>query len=182
LGDLPTSDETDETVQAYFADSGNRTQNVITLYLLALAGIAFLWFLGQLRSVLRRSEGEPGTLSGIAFGSGVVFVAMLFASSAAFGAVAAAMEFGDIVQPGADISRLLPHLGYVFLLIFGMLAASSMMFATSLVAWRTGVLPRWLVWTGFGCAVILLFSVVFVPMIALPIWVVAVSVALLRRA
>jgi hypothetical protein len=43
-------------------------------------------------------------------------------------------------------------------------------------------LPRWLVWTGFGCAVILLFSVVFVPMIALPIWVVAVSVALLRRA
>jgi hypothetical protein len=46
---------------------------------------------------------------------------------------------------------------------------------------RTGALPRWLAWAGFASAVLLLTGVIFVSAIALPLWVVAASVALLRQ-
>ena len=45
---------------------------------------------------------------------------------------------------------------------------------------RTGILPKWLGWLGFVAAVVLLFGVVFIPMIALPIWLLAASVVLFR--
>jgi hypothetical protein len=48
------------------------------------------------------------------------------------------------------------------------------------VIWRTGVLPRWLAWLGFICGVVLLFGVIFLPMIALPVWLIAMSIVLYR--
>jgi hypothetical protein len=49
------------------------------------------------------------------------------------------------------------------------------------VIWRTDVLPRWLAWLGFICGVVLLFGVIFLPMIALPIWLIATSIVLYRQ-
>jgi len=49
------------------------------------------------------------------------------------------------------------------------------------VIMRTGVLPRWLAWLGFVCGVVLLFGVVFLPVIALPIWLIAASIVLYRQ-
>ena len=38
------------------------------------------------------------------------------------------------------------------------------------------MLPNWLVMAGFVAAVILLFSVIFIPMALLPLWAIAVAV------
>jgi hypothetical protein len=46
-------------------------------YLSLLSFIAFIWFLGALWAALRRAEGDPGLLSLVAFGSGLVAVAAL---------------------------------------------------------------------------------------------------------
>ena len=51
----------------------------------------------------------------------------------------------------------------------------------SIAALRSRVLPRWLCIAGEAAAVILLFSVLFLPMVVLPLWVVAASVVLLSR-
>jgi hypothetical protein len=48
------------------------------------------------------------------------------------------------------------------------------------VIMRTGILPKWLAWLGFVAAIVLLFAVVFLPMVALPIWVLATSIVLFR--
>jgi hypothetical protein len=45
---------------------------------------------------------------------------------------------------------------------------------------RTEILPKWLAYLGFVAAVVLLFAVVFIPMVALPIWVLVTSVVLFR--
>ena len=66
------------------------------------------------------------------------------------------------------------------ILLFGMFGAIALIDAASIVILRTGVLPRWLAWLGFVCAVVLLFGVVFLPMIALPIWLIATSIVLFR--
>jgi hypothetical protein len=41
-------------------------------------------------------------------------------------------------------------------------------------------LPRWLAWFGFVCGGVLLFAAIFLPVIALPIWLIAASVVLRR--
>jgi hypothetical protein len=48
---------------------------------------------------------------------------------------------------------------------------------------RTGIAPRWVALTGFGCAVVLLVAITSWPWIALvfPCWMLLVSVAFLAR-
>jgi hypothetical protein len=73
-----------------------------------------------------------------------------------------------------------PQIGFPAILVFAMFGAIALIDATSIVIMRTGVLPRWFAWLGFVCAVVLLFGAVFIPMIALPIWLLAGSVILFR--
>jgi hypothetical protein len=113
--------------------------------------------------------------------AGSVFVTMLFAGATAMGSISIAMEIGSAPQPGLDVTRLLPQFGYALLLLFGMLAASAMILAVSALALRSDDFPRWFGWLGIACAVLLLFSVIFLPIIALPIWAIAASIVLLRR-
>lgn len=52
---------------------------------------------------------------------------------------------------------------------------------TSIVAYRTGLLPRWLALTGFLVAPILLLAVLFFPLFLWLAWVLAMSLVLLVR-
>jgi len=58
------------------------------------------------------------------------------------------------------------------------------MISVSMLALRTGSLPRWLVIVGFVVAVIMLFSVSFFKFVVLlfPLWVAAVSIVVLFTA
>jgi len=181
IADIPDADAPDQEIADYLADSSVHVRNIIGLYLWTLAGVSFLWFVAHLRGVLRQAEGEAGTLSGLAFGAGVVFAALLMASAAAIAAVAGAIELGNATEPAPDFVRMMPQLGYATLLFGGAFAAIVLIVSTSIVALQTGALPRWLIWLGFAAALVLLLAFAFLPMIALPIWVLAVAVVLLRR-
>lgn len=61
-----------------------------------------------------------------------------------------------------------------------MFAAIAMIVPTSIAALRSGVLPRWFGWLGLDCALVLLLAVVYLPMIALPIWLLAASLVCFR--
>jgi hypothetical protein len=67
-----------EGFTSFYGDQGNRISLILATLSLALAGFALLWFLGGLRSVLRCTEGETGTLSTTAMIAGVVLVGLLF--------------------------------------------------------------------------------------------------------
>ena len=72
-------------------------------------------------------------------------------------------------------------MGYAMILLGGGFAAAVLVLATSIISLQTGVLPQWLAWGGILAAIVLLFSVFFLPMVALLIWVLAVSGVLLVR-
>ena len=129
---------------------------------------------------LRRSEAGEVGLSTLAFASGVVFVTMMFASGAAMTSVAASVEFGSTPVPDGEFARQLEQLGFVFLLLYGMLAVGVCVAATSVSALGTGVLPRWLAIAGLAVALVVgALGVFFLPMILLVLWVLAVSIAML---
>jgi hypothetical protein len=66
-------------------DGTNRDAVVLALNLLPFTGIAFLWFIGVVRD--RIGEGEDRFFATVFLGSGLLFIAMLFAT----GAMAAAL-------------------------------------------------------------------------------------------
>jgi hypothetical protein len=123
---------------------------------------------------------ETLRLSNVAFGGAVVFTAMLWAGAAAATGVSLGKSFGGEPLSNADLGRFLPQVGDVAILLFAMFRAIALIDAASIVILRTGILPRWLAWLGFVCAIVLLFGVVFIPMIAFPIWLLAVSIVLFR--
>jgi len=179
--DTPESDAPVREWTQYFEDSGHRTQSVLGGYTQLLAGLGFLCFLWALRNRLRWAEGSSEGLSTLAWGSGLVFVGLVFASAAAMMTVAAGVEFGDTPVPNGEFARQMEGLGFGLLLLFGMFAVGVCIAAASGSARRTGALPRWLVIAGFVVAVIVaVLGVIFVPQILLLLWVLAVSIVMLR--
>ncbi|HWQ12897.1 MAG TPA: hypothetical protein VNL77_08855 [Roseiflexaceae bacterium] len=153
-------------------------------YLATLSLIPFLWFLGSLWSALRRSEGEPAWLSLVALASGLMVVAI---ASAGIGWPLAVFRRDEGLDP--QIARLLFDQGnFAFANAWVMLASLSLV--TGVVSIRTGALPRWLGWAGVMIAAGLLAAravwassgIVFIPYIFGWLWLIAISIVLIRSA
>lgn len=173
----------DETIRAFYAAAGNRTRVVVSVYVLAVAALAFLFFLADLYGTLRPVEPSSAGLPLVALLAGLIFVGMLAAAGAAFGSLAGGMVFGGEPTTLGDtgVARFLGQLGYGLILLYGCLAAALMVAVVSVVSLQTGIFPAWITWGGFVVALVLLAGVIFFPMLALPLWVLAVSVTRLQR-
>jgi hypothetical protein len=176
----PNSDDTDAKVLAWYADHGHRVGVIVGAFLLAFFGLFLLWFAAGLRERLRAAEGAGGRLSNIAFAGAVLCVAAVWSGGAALAAVPAGQSLGGSPLSNADVARFVPSAGFGAILLFGMFGAIALIDAVSIVIFRTAVLPRWLGWLGFVCAIVLLFGIAFFPVIALPIWLIAASIVLFR--
>jgi hypothetical protein len=179
--DVPEPDASAHEISAYLADGDNLTRNVIGAYIWVLGGLAFLGFVTGLRAFLRRAEGDSGTLSNLVFGAGVVFTAVWSVSAAAIAAVPYAVQVSGAPVNNADLVRVLPQLGGLLLEVGGGFAGILLVLATSVLTFRTRVLPRWLAWLGILVAISLVFDVIYGNILPFVGWVGVTSIALLRR-
>ena len=178
----------DEETAAWWADSGNQTTAVVSMYCFAVAGLCFLAFLVQLRSRLLAAEGGGGALTSLVVSSGAVFVAMLFVAAVSRGVIGFAVKSprADEPIPGTDTLRYLPQIGTTALGVCGLLAAAVAIGVTSWLIARTRVFPRWLAWVGaIAALLIVVASAALSGVLAIPavlVWAVAASVVMWRRA
>jgi hypothetical protein len=178
LGGFDASDE--EIRESWDPEDGDTALLWPASLLLALAGVGLLWFLGSVRTLLRRAE-PSGRLAAVAFAGGVVLVGLMLVKNAIQLGLAAAVAWEDVVvEPGA--LRLVDAV-YLGLLMHEGVAGSVLVGATSAVALRTQALPRWFAWAGVVVAVLAFFSVLIwgLGLIALLAWVAVLSVFVLRR-
>jgi hypothetical protein len=176
--DLDNKDS-DKNWHDWFADSGNRTGNIIGIYLLVIAALAFIVFASGLLERVRSGDG-PSLPHRVAATSGSVFAVLTMVAAIQLGGVSGNITFGDTPVPkDTDIMR--QTLGYGTIAVAGALTAIVFIVATTIVARSAGVFRSWLVIVSYIAAVILLGAVVFLPMAALPIWVLIVSIVLLTR-
>jgi hypothetical protein len=150
----------------------------LALNLVPFAGIAFLWFLGVLRSRLGRLEDQFFVT--VLLGSGVLFVASLFASASSAEALVDMASAG--LQQGHDeVYYFARHLSFVFLNTFAIRMAGVFIFSVCTIAWRTRVFPRSLAFSGFACGVVLLAVISNWLWIVLlfPLWVLVLSAHIL---
>jgi hypothetical protein len=164
---------------------GTETGVGIIVELLSFA--FFLFFLGSLWTSLRSAEGDGGWLSAAAFGGGLVALAVKIAGAAPILTLRASKG----MEPGT--AKALVTMNDVS---FGitLLPLAMMLSATSIVAVRTGALPRWLGWGAAAVALGLLGALsavvlapsppewVVLPMLLFLLWTVAANIALIRRA
>jgi len=179
LLDTPGHDDSDLAVNEFYRDASNRIRVVVAAYLLAGAALSYVLFSVHLWGRLKLAEGEPAILATFMLCSSVVFAAALFLTGTSQGPTYA-LYVDTFDEPLSEINRvLIPHQGYAAL-IFGLLASSASIASASLVILKTRVLASWLAWLGFVAAFMLLFGILFMPMVALPIWVLAASYTLVR--
>ena len=166
-------------VTAFYERGDGNSITLVGLYLAPFAGLAFIWFLAVVRShVGHRRDRFFDT---VFIGSGLVFVAMLFAAAAAAGAVSVAVRFQDGTVPSASVVEVASALAYSLLFTFGIRAAAMFMLVTSAVGLRTGRLSHWFVYTTWVFAAALMLSVAFFQLVVLvfPLWVAAISILIL---
>ena len=151
----------------------------LALNLVPFAGIAFLWFIGVLRD--RLGEREDRFFATIFLGSGLLFLAMLFASAAVAGAT---LRMGG-AGPGMRIDSVLYTFGrtvtYELMNVYALRMAAVFMISTCMLSLRTGIVPRWMAYVGMLLALFLLFSLGsfdWAPLV-FPLWVLLISVHLL---
>lgn len=141
--------------------------------LMPFAGIAFLWFMGVVRDGFGRFEDR--FFSTVFLGSGLLFLAMMFAAAAVGVAVtrsgAEAAEFGQSLV--TTLSRT-----------YAVRMAAVFMMSLATIWLKTALMPRWLVIVTYAVAVGLLLAgdITMWLTLAFPAWVLAVSVLLLVRA
>lgn len=171
--------DTPDEVAEWYADEGNRGAAFLVFFLLAGAALSFLWFLGVLRSVLVRAEGDPARWTAVGFAAGVASATLLLASASLYVAPAATAG-GESFPFEASTAETFSNAGFA-LLVSSTMAGALLVLATSIVARRTGVLPGWLALGGFVVAAILLLAIFFLPLFVWLAWVLAVSIVLIVR-
>jgi hypothetical protein len=172
----PAGDEA-SVVAAQLLD--NPGQTWLAIYAGGLAAVALVWFVGSLRSTLRRAEGGTGRLSAVAFGGGLMAGAALLASSAFLSAAVSLADYGDDPAGARLAASFAEHL--FFAANYGM---ALLVGATFALALRHGVIPGWLAWVGAVGGVLLLVAIwpffIFGGLVFL-FWVAALSLVLMRQ-
>jgi hypothetical protein len=151
----------------------------LALNLLPFAGIAFLWFMGVLRD--RMGAKEDRFLATVSLGSGLLFLAVIFASSAATGALMMAYEAtpGQVMDSG--IYTFARTLTWELANVYALRMAGVFMFSTCTIAIRMGLFPRWMAFLGYVLALFLLLSIGRFGWATLvfPVWTLLISVYVL---
>ncbi len=151
----------------------------LALNLMPFAGITFLWFMGVLRD--RMGAKEDRFLATVFLGSGLLFLATTFASSAATGALMTAYQALPSAMMNSVVYTFARTLTYELANVYALRMAGVFMISTCTLALRIGLFPRWMAFLGYVLALFLLLSIGrfgWVPLV-FPVWTLMISVYVL---
>lgn len=148
--------------------------------LMPFAGICFLWFIGVVRANLGRFEDK--FFATVTLGSGLLFLAMMFAASAVGVGLVESRHYavGGTGEVGIFGQMLLLNLSKTYALRM----AAVFMMSLATIWLRTGLMPRWLVVVSYLAALTLIIGgdTTMWLTLAFPVWVLIVSILFLVRA
>ena len=164
----------------YWSEDSSQTKSRIATLLITYACVVLIAFSAGLRDRLRAFD--PGPLPSFVLAAGTAAAVLVAVGGAAgFATGIAASDISSFKVDGG-MAVVLDDMGYI-LLATGLMAAGGMAVATSIITRRTGALPAWTAWLGFllGLTAVGSIFTAWLGFVGLPIWVLALSVALLMR-
>ncbi len=161
--------------------SNNHNGITTAAVLMPFAGISFLWFIGVVRDGFGRYEDR--FFASVFLGSGLLFLAMMFVSTAVAAGLVATNS--GVVDPGAHAEVV--DFGKMVVLstskTYAIRMAAVFMISAATIWLRTGLMPKWLALLTYLVAVAILVAsdlTMWVTM-AFPVWVLVVSGLFLTR-
>jgi hypothetical protein len=148
----------------------------LALKLMPFAGIAFIWFIGVMRD--RMGEYEDRFFSAVFYGSGLLFLGMVFVSMAIAGGILATARFiedeilaNQVIYFGRAVMFQISN-------VYALRMAGVFMISLGTIWWRTGLMPRWLALMTYLLALALLLVISRSLWVALvfPAWVLVIDV------
>jgi hypothetical protein len=151
---------------------------LIALNLVPFAGVAFLWFIGAVRDHL--GDREDQFFASVFLGSGLLFLAMLFVSSAVSGSLIFLYNRATTAAIAASYYNLGQTLSQEVLSTYGVKMAGVFMISTCTLFIRTRVIPQWMAWLGYGFAALMLLRIGHINrlgwvILLFPLWVLLTS-------
>ena len=176
----PGISASDAEIERFYGDASASRLMMVWLQVLVFSTIAFLWFVGVIRS--RLGDREPKLFGTVFFGASVLLAGLLFVGAALLAAPSVLVVVGD-KTPSPDAASLTRATAAILLSVFAPRIATLVMLSTASLGRATKALPRWLVWLTYGVAVVELVNVTLAtPTIYLmPAWIALVSVVVLVR-
>jgi len=151
----------------------------IALNLVPFAGLAFLWFIGVLRD--RLGNREDRFFATVFLGSGLLFLAMLFAAGAIVGSMLAAFALYRDTFVDSMMFHFARLLAYNVINIYAAKVAGAFMISTSTLLILTNLAPRWIALVGYALAILLLFGSYYAGwvFVLFPMWILVLSLYIL---
>ena len=145
--------------------------------LIPFAGIAFLWFIGVVRT--RLGVREDKLFATVFLGSGLLFVSLLFMAASLLATVLVLFDRGIAVTEDSMVT--LQVLTQTLMSTFGSRMAAVFTISVTSVGMRTGLVPRWLVLVGYVAGLALLASPPLTrwAQMVFPVWVLLLSLHIL---
>jgi uncharacterized protein DUF4386 len=176
----PDTNDPDAKIAAFYTSHSHQVRDIAAFFVFLAGILLFLGFLAALRSRLFDAEGAPGRLTTLAFGSGVASAALFFLAIAVFTAPAFSANDTGKFQLDPNTYRLFNDLGYG-LWVGGVVVAALLVWATSAIALRSAVLPKWFAWIGVLAGILQLFAIFFIPVFIFWGWILITSLFLFFR-
>lgn len=174
----PADNASDAKWIANYTGHGHQIQHVATGLLLVLAGLCLMTFLTTLWKRIADRHPEPtNPLAIVAAGAAAACISV---GGVLMATVSASELSGAYPLPGADVLRLTNDVGFGLVAVGGMWAAALAVAVLSTQGKTAGVFGPRMATFGWVVAVLLIFGLLFVPIIALVIWAVVVGVSCLR--
>ena len=154
----------------------------VAAVLMPFAGIAFLWFIGVVRDGLGKYEDK--FFSTVFFGSGLLFLAMMFASSAVGAGLVALRATKEDSAATGDVAVFGEHVLIALSNTYALRMAGVFMFSLATIWLKTRLMPTWLIAVTYVASVTILVASDFSIWVTIvfPVWVLLVSLLALVRA
>ncbi len=170
-----SSNKTDAQILGVYQHNANRI--LVASWLFMLGCVFFLWFAGTLRSRMMEAEGGRHTFTGIAYGAAVG--AVVFGIATMGGPVAVAINKNDV---SAATAGALTHITDMFF-VGAEMTLIGLFTAAAVVAFRTGLFPKWWAILMWIVAVVLVIGPIgwAAVIFGVPIWTLGTTFMLMRR-
>ncbi len=180
VGSAPGSNDSDAKITSYFTSDSHQTKSIVGFFVFLAGILLLLVFFSVLRTSLVAAEDGAGRLGALAFGSGVASAVLWLGAVIFFTGPALTADDAKSFHLDPNTFRLMSDTGYEFW-VSAVITGALVVWATSTVALRTGLLPRWLGWLGILVGIIQLFAIFFFPVFLYWGWILVVAILLLLR-
>jgi hypothetical protein len=168
-GDTDTADFED-----FYVTDDNTAIVIIGMFTLTIGALALLWFFHVLRTAIATDD------AGFGWAAAALGLALVVTGAGLLAGPSGVQAFSDAEFVGVPVAHALAQSGFAVMLVPGSLFLGVGVAALSIAGRNVGVLLPWVAIIGLVAAVLQLAAFIWIPSLAIPLWVLIASIAGVR--